>query len=355
MATLHLPHKTTETSMALRHLITAAFAIASVGIATTAHAGKTLDAVKARGQLICGVNTSGPGFSNADSQGKWTGLDVDFCRAVAAAVLKDAEKVKYVPLNSQQRFASLQAGEIDVLSRNSTWTLTRDASLGVVFTGINYFDGQGFMVPKKLKIDNVKKLNGATMCVQAGTTSEKNVADYFAANGMKYKSVVFDTAEAITSAFFAGRCQVYTTDMSDLAGARTKAPNAEDYVILPQVISKEPLGASVRRGDDEWFQIVRWTQFALLEAEENGLTQANVDQQKASSKDPGVTRFLGTSEDTGKLLGLDAEWAYRIVKQVGNYGESFERNLGPKSPVGLPRGVNNLWTKGGLMYAPPIR
>ena len=341
--------------LSLKPLFVTAASTAAIAFAPAAHAGKTLDAVKARGQLVCGVNTSGPGFSNADSQGKWTGLDVDFCRAVAAAVLKDADKVKYVPLNSQQRFASLQAGEIDVLSRNSTWTLTRDASLGVVFTGINYYDGQGFMVPTKLKVDNVKKLNGATLCVQAGTTSEKNVADYFAAQGMKYKSVVFDTAEAITSAFFAGRCQVYTTDMSDLAGARTKASNPAEYVILPQVISKEPLGASVRRGDDEWFEIVRWTQFALLEAEEYGLTQANVDAQKTANKDPGVQRFLGVSEDTGKLLGLDAEWAYRIVKAVGNYGESFERNLGPKTPIGLPRGVNNLWTKGGLMYAPPIR
>src|SRR5678816_213135 len=330
-------------------------ALAIAAAASPAWAGKTLDAVKARGQLVCGVNTSGPGFSNADSQGKWTGLDVDFCKAVAAAVLNDASKVKFVPLNSQQRFSSLQAGEIDVLSRNSTWTLTRDASLGVVFTGINYYDGQGFMVPKKLKIDHINKLNGATVCVQAGTTSEKNVADYFGAHGMKYKSVVFDTAEAITSAFFAGRCQVYTTDMSDLAGARSKAPNADDYVILPEVISKEPLGPSVRRGDDEWFGIVRWTLFAMLEAEEDGLTQANVDEQKTSNKDPGVQRLLGVSEDTGKLLGLDAEWAYRIVKQVGNYGESFERNLGPKAPIGLPRGVNNLWTKGGLMYAPPLR
>jgi general L-amino acid transport system substrate-binding protein len=341
--------------MSMKHLIPAALAISAAAFALPAQAGKTLDAVKARGQVVCGVNTSGPGFSNADSQGRWTGLDVDFCKAVAAAVLSDANKVKFVPLNSQQRFSSLQAGEIDVLSRNSTWTLTRDASLGVLFTGINYFDGQGFMVPKKLKIDTAKKMNGATVCVQAGTTSEKNVADYFGANGMKYKSVVFDTAEAITSAFFAGRCQVYTTDMSDLAGARTKAPNADDYVILPQVISKEPLGPSVRRGDDEWFEIVRWTLFAMLEAEEHGLTQANVDEQKTSNKDPNVQRFLGVSEDTGKLLGLDAAWAHRIVKQVGNYGESFERNLGPKTPVALPRGVNNLWTKGGLMYAPPLR
>jgi len=339
--------------MKIQLVVPAALAIAAA--ASPAWAGKTLDAVKQRGQVVCGVNTSGPGFSNADSQGKWTGLDVDFCKAVAAAVLNDSSKVKFVPLNSQQRFTSLQAGEVDVLSRNSTWTLTRDASLGILFTGINYFDGQGFMVPKKLNIANAKKMNGATVCVQAGTTSEKNVADYFGANGMKYKPVVFDTAEAITSAFFAGRCQVYTTDMSDLAGARTKAPKADDYVILPEVISKEPLGPSVRRGDDEWFEIVRWTLFAMLEAEENGLTQANVDAQKASSKDPNVQRFLGVSEDTGKLLGLDKEWAYRIVKQVGNYGESFERNLGPKSPVGLPRGVNNLWTKGGLMYAPPIR
>jgi general L-amino acid transport system substrate-binding protein len=341
--------------MKLQTSIALALGAACAALAAPAHAGKTLDAVRARGQLVCGVNTSGPGFSSADSQGKWTGLDVDFCRAVAAAVLKDPEKVKYVPLNSQQRFASLQAGEIDLLSRNSTWTLNRDASLGVVFATINYYDGQGFMVPKKLNVDSAKKLNGATLCVQAGTTSEKNVADYFGANGMKFKPVVFDTAEAITSAFFAGRCQVYTTDMSDLAGARTKAPKPDDYVILPEVISKEPLGASVRRGDDEWFQIVRWTQFALIEAEEYGLTQANVDQQKSASKDPGVQRFLGVTEDTGKLLGLDGEWAYRIVKSVGNYAESFERNLGPKSPVGLPRGVNKLWTQGGLMYAPPIR
>jgi general L-amino acid transport system substrate-binding protein len=344
-----------ENTMKLTPWIAAALALSGLSLVGSAHAGKTLDAVKARGQLICGVNTSGPGFSNADSQGKWTGLDVDFCRAIAAAVLKDSEKVKFVPLNSQQRFASLQAGEIDVLSRNSTWTLTRDASLGVVFATINYYDGQGFMVPRKLKIDSSKKLGGATVCVQAGTTTEKNLADYFAANGMKYKTVVFDTAEAITSAFFAGRCQVYTTDMSDLAGARSKAPKPDDYMILPQVISKEPLGASVRRGDDEWFQIVRWTHYAMLEAEENGLTQANVDSQKSTNKDPAVQRMLGVSEDTGKLLGLDAEWVYRIVKQVGNYGESFERHLGSKSAVNLPRGANNLWIRGGLMYAPPIR
>ena len=342
---------------AVRHALVplAAATALALGIATPALAGKTLDAVKARGEVICGVNTSAPGFSSTDSKGRWQGLDVDTCRAVAAAVLGSGDKVKFVPLNSQQRFAALQSGEIDILSRNSTWTLTRDASLGIVFTGINYYDGQGFMVPKKLKVDSAKKLNGATVCVQAGTTSEKNVADFFLANGMKYKSVVFDTAEAIQSAFFAGRCQVYTTDMSDLAGARTQTAKPDDYAILPDVISKEPLGPAVRRGDDDWFQIVRWSLFALIEAEEAKLTQANVDKMKAESKDPGVQRLLGVTEDTGKLLGLDKEWAYRIVKQVGTYGESFERNMGPKSPLALPRGVNKLWNQGGLMYAPPVR
>jgi len=342
---------------AVRHALVplAAATALALGIATPALAGKTLDAVKARGEVICGVNTSAPGFSSTDSKGRWQGLDVDTCRAVAAAVLGSGDKVKFVPLNSQQRFAALQSGEIDILSRNSTWTLTRDASLGIVFTGINYYDGQGFMVPKKLKVDSAKKLNGATVCVQAGTTSEKNVADFFLANGMKYKSVVFDTAEAIQSAFFAGRCQVYTTDMSDLAGARTQTAKPDDYAILPDVISKEPLGPAVRRGDDDWFQIVRWSLFALIEAEEAKLTQANVDKMKAESKDPGVQRLLGVTEDTGKLLGLDKEWAYRIVKQVGTYGESFERNMGPKSPLALPRGVNKLWNQGGLMYSPPVR
>ena len=342
---------------AVRHALVplAAATALAFGIATPASAGKTLDAVKARGEVICGVNTSAPGFSSTDSKGRWQGLDVDTCRAVAAAVLGSGDKVKFMPLNSQQRFAALQSGEIDILSRNSTWTLTRDASLGIVFTGINYYDGQGFMVPKKLKVDSAKKLNGATVCVQAGTTSEKNVADFFLANGMKYKSVVFDTAEAIQSAFFAGRCQVYTTDMSDLAGARTQTAKPDDYAILPDVISKEPLGPAVRRGDDDWFQIVRWSLFALIEAEEAKLTQANVDKMKAESKDPGVQRLLGVTEDTGKLLGLDKEWAYRIVKQVGTYGESFERNMGPKSPLALPRGVNKLWNQGGLMYSPPVR
>src|SRR6266567_294938 len=280
-------------------------ALATIASPELARAGKTLDGVRQRGEVVCGVNTSAPGFSAIDSQGRWRGLDVDVCRAVAAAVLRDAGKVRFVPLNSQQRFTALQSGEVDVLSRNTTWTLTRDASLGLVFTGIDYFDGQGFMVPKKLKVDSAKKLGGAQVCVQSGTTSEKNVAEYFAANNIKYKSVVFDTAEAIQAAFFSGRCQAYTTDMSDLAGARTKASKPDDYMVLPEVISKEPLGPAVRRGDDEWFQIVRWTLYAMLEAEEGGLTQANADKQRAESKDPEVQRMLGVGEDTGKLVGLD--------------------------------------------------
>ena len=319
--------------MSLKHLTTAALALAGVGLATAAHAGKTLDAVKARGQVVCGVNTSGPGFSRPTARASGRASTSTSAVPSPRRCSGDADKVKYVPLNSQQRFASLQAGEIDVLSRNSTWTLTRDASLGVVFTGINYYDGQGFMVPKKLKIDNVKKLNGATVCVQAGTTSEKNVADYFGANGMKYKSVVFDTAEAITSAFFAGRCQVYTTDMSDLAGAALKAPKPDDY-LDPAAGDLEgaarAVGAPRRRRvvRDRALDPVRDARGRGERPDAGQRRRAEVGQQG-----PGVQRFLGVNEDTGKLLGLDAEWAYRIVKQVGNYGESFERNLGPKAPL----------------------
>ena len=321
-----------------------------------AQAGKTLDAIKARGQLNCGVNPSLPGFSAADSQGVWVGLDVDVCKAIAATVLNDASKIKWTPLNASQRFAVLQSGEIDVLSRNTTWTLTRDASLGLNFTGVTYYDGQGFMVPKKSKITSAKQLKGATVCVQSGTTTEKNLTDYSKALGLNMKPVVFDTQEATNKAYFSGRCQAYTTDASGLASVRNKeASNPEDHLVLPELISKEPLGPSVRRGDDEFFAIVKWVVFALIEAEEYGITQANVDQLKADSKDPVVQRILGTSEDTGKLLGLDKDWAARAIKAVGNYGEIFERNVGPKSALKLPRGANNLWNKGGLMYAPPVR
>ncbi len=340
----------------LSRLAAAALFAATTMAATPALAGKTIDAMKARGQLVCGVNPSLPGFSAADSQGVWAGLDVDVCKAVAATVMGDAAKVKWVPLNASQRFAVLQSGEIDLLSRNTTWTLTRDASLGMAFTGVTYYDGQGFMVPKKTKITSAKQLKGATVCVQSGTTTEKNLTDFSKAAGLAIKPVVFDTQEATNKAYFAGRCQAYTTDASGLASVRNKeATNPDDHLILPDLISKEPLGPSVRRGDDEFFTIVKWVVFALLEAEEYGITQANVDQMKADSKDPVVQRILGTSEDTGKLLGLDKDWAYRAIKATGNYGEIFERNVGPKSALKLPRGVNNLWNKGGLMYAPPIR
>ena len=323
--------------------------------AVPAHAGKTLDAIKARGQLVCGVNPSLPGFSAADSQGNWSGLDVDVCKAIAATVLSDATKIKWTPLNASQRFAVLQSGEIDVLSRNTTWTLTRDASLGLHFTGVTYYDGQGFMVPKKSKITSATKLKGATVCVQSGTTTEKNLNDYSKSMKLNMKPVVFDTQEATNKAYFAGRCQAYTTDASGLASVRNKeATNPDDHVILPELISKEPLGPSVRRGDDEFFAIVKWVVFALIEAEEYGITQANVDQMK-TSQDPVVQRILGVSEDTGKLLGLDRDWAYRAIKAVGNYGEIFERNVGPKTALKLPRGANNLWNKGGFMYAPPVR
>jgi len=335
-------------------------ALATAGLtlaaALPAHAGKTLDAIKARGQVVCGVNTGLAGFSAADSSGNWSGLDVDVCKAVAAATLGDATKVKYVPLNAQQRFTALQSGEIDILSRNTTFSLTRDASLGLHQTAVTYYDGQGFMVPAKSKIKSAKQLKGQTVCVQSGTTTEKNLTDYSRANNLAVKPVVFEKVEAATGAYFSGRCIAYTTDASGLASVRNKeAKVPADHIILPELISKEPLGPKVRRGDDEWFAIVKWVVYGLLEAEEYGVTQANVDQLKTSSTDPVVQRLLGSTEDTGKLLGLDKEWMVRAIKATGNYGEIFERNVGPKSPLALPRGVNNLWNKGGLMYAYPIR
>jgi len=324
--------------------------------ALPAQAGKTLDTIKQRGQVVCGVNTGLAGFSAADSQGNWSGLDVDICRAIAAAVLGDGTKVKWVPLNAQQRFTALQSGEIDILSRNTTWTLTRDASLGLHFTGVTYYDGQGFMVPVKGKIKSAKQLKGATVCVQSGTTTEKNLTDYSRANNLGMKPVVFEKVEAATGAYFSGRCQAYTTDASGLASVRNKeAKNPADHIILPELISKEPLGPSVRRGDDEWFAIAKWVVYGLIEAEEYGITQANVDKMLAESQDPVVMRILGKSEDTGKLLGLEKNWMVNAIKASGNYGEIFERNVGPKTPLNLPRGTNNLWSKGGLMYAPPVR
>ena len=324
--------------------------------ALPAQAGKTVDEIKKRGQLVCGVSTGLAGFSAADSQGNWSGLDVDVCKAIAAALLGDASKVKWVPLSAQQRFTALQSGEIDILSRNTTWTLTRDASLGMTFTGTTYYDGQGFMVTTKSKIKSAKQLKGATVCVQSGTTTEKNLTDYSRANNLGIKPVVFEKLEATNAAYFAGRCLAYTTDASGLASIRNKeAKNPDEHIILPELVSKEPLGPSVRRGDDEFTAIAKWVVFALVEAEDYGVTQANVDEMAKSTTDPAIGRLLGTTEDTGKLLGLDKNWAALAIKAVGNYGEVFERNVGPKSALKLPRGMNNLWSHGGIMYAPPVR
>ena len=336
-------------------LLAIAAAVSAV-FAAPAQAGKTLDAIKARGQVVCGVNTGLAGFSAADSQGKWSGLDVDICRAIAAATLGDPEKVKWVPLTAQQRFTALQSGEVDILSRNTTWTLTRDASLGLNFTAVTYYDGQGFMVPAKLNLKSAKQLKGATVCVQSGTTTETNLTDFSRANKLDLKPVVFEKLEAVNGAYFSGRCAAYTTDASGLASIRTKeAKDPKEHVILPDLISKEPLGPAVRRGDDEWFAIVKWTIYGLIEAEEYGLNQANAEQMQKTSQDPVVMRILGSSEDTGKLLGLDKDWMVRALKATGNYGEIFERNVGPKTALNLPRGVNAQWNDGGLMYAPPVR
>ena len=334
-----------------RHIAWAGALLFAAG-AGAAHAQSTLDAVKAKGHVQCGVNTGLAGFSQPDSKGVWKGLDVDVCRAVAAAVFGDANKVRYTPLTAQQRFTALQSGEVDVLSRNTTWTITRDTSLGLNFVGVNYYDGQGFMVPKKLNVKSAKQLNGATVCVQPGTTTELNLADYFRASKMSFKPVVIEKLEEVTNAYFSGRCDVFTTDVSGLVSiraARSQTPG--DHIILPEVISKEPLGPAVRHGDDKWFDVVKWAMFAMLEAEEMGLTSKNIDQA-AANKDPGVQRFIGATGDIGKMLALDNKWAANIVKQVGNYGESFETHL---KPLGFERGLNNLWNKGGLMYAPPIR
>jgi general L-amino acid transport system substrate-binding protein len=317
-----------------------------------ASAQSTLDSVRSKGVVACGVNTGLAGFSQPDSKGVWHGIDVDLCRAVAAAVLGDASKVRYVPATTQQRFTYLQSGEVDLLSRNTTWSYSRDAGLGFNFAGVNFYDGQGFMVWKKLNVKSAKQLNGATICVQPGTTTELNLADYFRANRMTFKPVVIDKLEEVLNAYFSGRCDVFTTDMSGLVSVRgSRAPNAADHVILPEVISKEPLGPLVRQGDDRWFDIVKWSLFAMIEAEEMGLTSKTIDQA-LSSKDPAVQRFVGANGDLGKMLGLDNKWAFNIVKQVGNYGESFEANL---KPLGFERGQNALWKDGGLMYSPPIR
>ena len=320
---------------------------------TMAEAG-TLDTVKSRGQLICGANTALAGFGIPDSSGAWTGLDVDFCRAVAAAVLGDATKVKFIPLNAKDRFTALQSGEIDVLARNSTWTSSRDATLGIMFAATNFYDGQGFMVRKKANVSSAKELDGASICVQQGTTTELNLADYFRTNGLKYDSVAFQDEDVALKAFESGRCDAFTTDSSGLYAERLRLTNPDDYAVLPDIISKEPLAPATRQGDDQWFNIVKWTHFAMLDAEEAGVTSKNVDDM-LKSQNPDIRRLLGVEGDQGKGFGLDNKWAYNIVKMVGNYGEVFEKNVGESSPLKIKRGLNALWNKGGLQYGPPIR
>ncbi|MEY2633690.1 MAG: hypothetical protein RIR00_2344 [Pseudomonadota bacterium] len=318
-------------------------------------AGKTLAEIRQRGEIACGVSTGLAGFSAPDSRGQWRGLDTDLCRALAAAVLGQPEKVKWVPLNAQQRFAALQAGEVDVLARNTTWSLSRDAALGLHFTSIVFHDGQGFMVAKRSGITSASQLAHAEICVQAGTTAEKNLNDYARSRQMPIRPVVFDHFEASLKAFLSGRCQAYTTDASGLAAIlQRETRNPGDYRILPELISKEPMAPAVRRGDDEWFAIVKWVIHALITAEELGLTRANVAEQQQRG-DLVAQRLLGRGEDSGQALGLDREWALRAIAAVGNYGEIYERNLGSGSPLNLPRGLNRLWNQGGLIYAPPIR
>jgi len=335
--------------------VAAAAGLAALFISTGAMAGKDLDTIKARGALICGIGQGTAGFMLQDSQGKWIGLDVDVCRAVAAAIFGDSEKVKYVPLSSQQRFTALQSGEVDILARNTTVTLTRDTALGLDFTAVNYYDGQGFMVNKKLGVKSAKELNGATVCVQPGTTTELNLADYFRTNKMTFKPVVIEKVEEVRAAFFSGRCDVYTTDASGLYSTRAaNAPNPDDYMVLPEIISKEPLAPAVRHGDNQFADIVRWSQYAMLEAEEYGISSKTVDEM-LKSDNPSIKRILGVTPGMGKALGVDEAWVVNIVKQVGNYGESYERTVGMASPLKLPRGRNELWTKGGLLYTPPFQ
>jgi general L-amino acid transport system substrate-binding protein len=340
--------------MKLVKSMTLAAGAVAIAVAGVAQAG-TLDDVKAKGFVQCGVSQGLAGFSNPDSQGNWSGIDVDLCKAVAAAVLGDANAVKYTPLSAKERFTALQSGEVDILSRNTTWTLVRDTALGLNFAGVNYYDGQGFMVRKDLGVKSALELSGASACVNIGTTTELNLADYFRANNMPYKIVAFEKADEVVAAYDSGRCDVYTTDQSGLAAQRLKMKNPDEHMVLPEIISKEPLGPVVRHGDDQWFDVVKWTMFALLEAEELGVSSGNVDDMTATSKDPRVKRLLGSEGDTGGSLGLGKDWAHNAVKQVGNYGELFERNLGPSTPLGLPRGVNALWTKGGIQYGMPVR
>lgn len=329
----------------------AAAAVLAAGAAGAA----TLDDVKAAGKLKCGVSQGLPGFSTPDDNGNWTGLDVDYCKAVAAAVLGDAEAVEYVSLSAKDRFTALSSGEIDVLSRNTTWTITRDTTLGITFTGVSYYDGQGMMVPRNLGVTSALELDGATICTNTGTTTELNITDYFNQHGMSFELVALENSDEVVAAYGAGRCDVFTTDRSGVAAERLKLANSDEHMVLPETISKEPLGPSVRNDDDQWEKINRWVLNALIEAEELGITSANTEEMM-SSENPSVQRLLGAGENNyGEAMGLDADWAKKAIEAVGNYAEIYERNVGPDTPLGLDRGVNSLWTDGGLMYAPPIR
>ncbi len=315
----------------------------------------TLEDVKAKGYVRCGVSTGIPGFSMPDAKGRWSGFDVDMCRAVAAAVFGDVDKVRYTPLTAEARFEALRSGKVDVLARNATWTMDRDTSMGLNFAGVNYYDGQGFLVKKKLGVRSALQLDGAGVCVQGGTTSAMNLEDYFRMNKMRLRAVIAKTPKAAIDAYEEGQCDVLTSDQAQLYAFRSRLRAPEDSKVLPEVISKEPLGPYVREGDDNWFDIVRWALLVMINAEEMGVTSLNVDHVRETAENPAIRRLLDMDEVTGKGLGLDKGWSYRIIKLVGNYGESFDRNLGIHSPLKIKRGLNALWKEGGILYAPPVR
>jgi len=329
-------------------------ALAGAGLIAGAASATTLDDVKAKGFVQCGVSQGLPGFSNQNDQGEWSGIDVAVCRAVAAAIFGDAKAVRFTPLSAKERFTALSSGEIDILSRNTTWTLTRDTQLGLSFTGTNYYDGQGMMVPKALGVKSALELSGAAICTNTGTTTELNITDFFRANNMEFSLIAIENSDEVVRAYDSGRCDVFTTDRSGLAAERLKLTNPDDHVVLPEIISKEPLGPVVRQGDDQWFSIVKWALFAMINAEELGVTSANADEMKTSTN-PNIQRLVGTDGNFGVEMGLTNDWAYNIVKFVGNYGEVYEATVGPNTPLKLERGANALWSKGGLQYAPPIR
>ena len=338
----------------MKKLTFAIAGVAAVAFAASANAA-TLDDVKAKGFVQCGVSQGLPGFSNADDSGNWAGIDVDMCRAVAAAIFGDGNAVKFTPLSAKQRFTALASGEVDILSRNTTWTMTRDTQLGLNFAGVNYYDGQGMMVPVDLGVSSATELDGANICTNTGTTTELNITDYFREKGMSFNLVAFEKADEVVAAYDAGRCDVYTTDRSGLAAQRTKLTNPDAHVVLPEIISKEPLGPVVRQGDDQWFNIVRWTLNALINAEEMGITADNAAARLGGTTNPAIKRLLGGEGSFGEELGLSNDWALNAIQAVGNYGESYEANVGPNTPLKLDRGVNELWSKGGILYAAPVR